>query len=87
MKENILTISDLYTQFFTYGGVVEALDGVNFSIREGEVFGLVGESGCGKSVTALSILRLVPPPGKIVSVKLVTRWQNPSCTMKKKKRK
>ena len=76
MKENILTISDLYTQFFTYGGVVEALDGVNFSIREGEVFGLVGESGCGKSVTALSILRLVPPPGKIVSGDIYLRQEN-----------
>jgi oligopeptide/dipeptide ABC transporter ATP-binding protein len=76
MKEDILTISELYTQFFTYGGVVEALDGVNFSMREGEVFGLVGESGCGKSVTALSILRLVPPPGKIVSGDVYLREEN-----------
>ena len=46
---------------------MEALDGVNFTIRKGEVFGLVGESGCGKSVTALSILQLVPPPGRVIS--------------------
>jgi peptide/nickel transport system ATP-binding protein len=64
---DLLVVKELKTQFFTYGGVVEALDGVNFTIRKGEVFGLVGESGCGKSVTALSILRLVPPPGRVIS--------------------
>ena len=67
MTEDLLTVRDLRTQFFTYGGIVEALDGVNFTIKSGEVFGLVGESGCGKSVTALSILGLVPPPGRVVS--------------------
>jgi oligopeptide/dipeptide ABC transporter ATP-binding protein len=64
---DLLVVKELKTQFFTYGGIVEALDGVNFTIRKGEVFGLVGESGCGKSVTALSILRLVPPPGRVIS--------------------
>ncbi|MBU7016364.1 MAG: ABC transporter ATP-binding protein [Theionarchaea archaeon] len=64
---DLLVVKDLKTQFFTYGGIVEALDGVNFTIRKGEVFGLVGESGCGKSVTALSILQLVPPPGRVIS--------------------
>lgn len=63
----ILVVRDLKTQFFTYGGVVQALDGISFYMRKGETLGLVGETGCGKSVTALSILRLVSPPGKIVS--------------------
>lgn len=63
---DILTVRDLKTHFYTEDGVVKAVDGVDFSVRRGEVFGLVGESGCGKSVTALSILRLVDEPGKIV---------------------
>ena len=71
MMEDLLVVKGLETQFFTYGGIVEALDGVNFTIRKGEVFGLVGESGCGKSVTALSILGLVPPPGKVVSGEII----------------
>jgi len=63
----LLRISNLHTHFFSAGKTVRAVDGVSFKIREGEVFGLVGETGCGKSVTALSILRLIPfPPGKIV---------------------
>ena len=65
-EQYLLQIKDLKVHFFTYGGVVEALDGVSFAIRRGETFGLVGESGCGKSVTALSILRLIPRPGEIV---------------------
>ena len=57
---------NLKTNFYTYAGVVKALDGVNFEMWEGETLGLVGETGCGKSVTALSMLRLIPqPPGKI----------------------
>ncbi|MEN6368950.1 MAG: ABC transporter ATP-binding protein, partial [Thermotogota bacterium] len=66
-REDLLVVDRLKTQFFTYGGVVEALDEVSFEIRRGEIFGLVGESGCGKSVTATSILGLVAKPGKIVS--------------------
>jgi oligopeptide/dipeptide ABC transporter ATP-binding protein len=63
----LLSIRDLKTEFHSAGRVVHALDGVSFDIREGEAFGLVGETGCGKSVTALSVLRLIPsPPGKIV---------------------
>ena len=62
----ILEVKDLKTYFYTEDGVVKAVDGVDFSIRRGEVLGLVGESGCGKSVTSLSILRLVSQPGKIV---------------------
>jgi len=66
-KNVLLAVENLKTQFFTYGGVVEALDDVSFNIIEGEVFGLVGESGCGKSVTASSILGLVQKPGKVIS--------------------
>jgi peptide/nickel transport system ATP-binding protein len=63
----VLQVRDLSTYFFTYQGVVKALDGVSFELRRGETTGLVGETGCGKSVTAFSITRLVPdPPGRIV---------------------
>jgi peptide/nickel transport system ATP-binding protein len=64
-QESILEIRDLEVKFYTYAGVVEALDGVNLSIRRGEILGLVGETGSGKSVTSLSVMMLVPPPGKI----------------------
>ncbi len=64
--EPLLQVRELKTHFFTEEAVVKAVDGVSFDVRAGEVFGLVGESGCGKSVTSLSILRLVNPPGKIV---------------------
>lgn len=65
-SETIIEIEDLYVNFYTKSGTVYALDGVNLKINRGEALGLVGESGCGKSVTANSILRLVPsPPGKI----------------------
>src|SRR5712672_1578798 len=64
----ILDIADLRTWFFTRDGVVRAVDGVSFHVIPGETLAIVGESGCGKSVTALSILRLIPsPPGRIVS--------------------
>src|SRR5580704_2990523 len=63
----LLAIDDLRTHFFTRDGVVRAVDGVSFAVNAGETLAVVGESGCGKSVTALSILRLVPdPPGRIV---------------------
>jgi oligopeptide/dipeptide ABC transporter ATP-binding protein len=66
--ETLLKISDLRTHFDTESGVVKAVDGVSFRVRKNELFALVGESGCGKSITALSIMRLIPcPPGKIVS--------------------
>ncbi len=68
MAEPLLRVDDLKTYFYTEEGVVKAVDGVGFDVEEGEILGLVGESGCGKTVTALSILRLIPiPPGKIVS--------------------
>jgi len=65
--DTILDVRDLKTYFFTEDGVVKAVDGVDFSVKAGEVLGLVGESGCGKSVTSFSILRLVGTPGRIIN--------------------
>ena len=62
---NLLEIKDLRTYFQTRAGLVRAVDGVSFYLERGELLGLVGESGCGKSITALSVMRLVAPPGKI----------------------
>jgi len=66
-QQPILEIKDLKTHFFTYAGVVKAVDGINLRINHEEVLGIVGETGCGKSVTARSVLKLIPEPGKIVS--------------------
>ena len=63
----LLEIENLQTQFFTSAGVVKAVDGITYDVAPGETVAVVGESGCGKSVSAMSILRLIPnPPGKIV---------------------
>jgi peptide/nickel transport system ATP-binding protein len=70
-NHNILEIRGLKTQFFTEGGVVQAVDGVDFTVKRGEVLGVVGESGCGKSVTSLSIMRLVSQPGKIIDGEII----------------
>ncbi len=67
----LLEVRNLKTYFFTEDGVVKAVDGVDFTVGRGEVLGLVGESGCGKSVTSLSIMRLVGPPGKIVEGEII----------------
>ena len=69
--EHLLTIRDLRTHFFLDEGTVRAVDGVDLDIPRSRTVGLVGESGCGKSVTAFSILRLVPRPGRIVSGRIV----------------
>jgi peptide/nickel transport system ATP-binding protein len=66
MAETLLNVTDLKTQFYTDRGVVRAIDGVSFDVREGEIVGLVGESGAGKSVTTSSIMRLVEEPGEVV---------------------
>ena len=67
MKKNLVQIKNLKTYFYTEDGIVKAVDDVSFNIKEGEIIGVVGESGCGKSVTAMSIMKLIPsPPGKIV---------------------
>lgn len=70
-NNNILEIKGLKTQFFTESGVVRAVDGIDLVVRRGDVQGLVGESGCGKSVTSLSIMRLVGQPGKIVDGEII----------------
>jgi len=73
--ERLLDIKGLKTYFFTEEGVVRAVDGIDLRIDRGETLGVVGESGCGKTVTALSIMRLIPmPPGRIVEGQMV--WQN-----------
>jgi peptide/nickel transport system ATP-binding protein len=66
MSDTLLSIGGLRTYFYTYAGVVKAVDGITFHVNKGETLGLVGESGSGKTVTAQSIMRIVPPPGKIV---------------------
>jgi peptide/nickel transport system ATP-binding protein len=71
-RDVVLDVRDLKTYFFTYDGIVKALDGVSFKVRRGETLGLVGETGCGKSVTAFSITRLIPdPPGRVMSGKIL----------------
>jgi len=77
MNNIILQVENLRTFFFTRKGVVKAVDGVSFYVREGETFGIVGESGCGKTVTGLSILRLLPEPaGRIVEGKIILDGTN-----------
>ncbi len=73
---NILEVRGLKTYFFTEEGVVKAVDGVDFAVKQGEVLGLVGESGCGKSVTSLSIMRLVAPPGKVLEGQILFEGKN-----------
>ncbi len=73
----LLEVRDLKTHFFTQAGVVKAVDGVSYDLEEGETLGLVGESGCGKSVSALSIMRLIPdPPGKTVGGEVIFAGQD-----------
>ena len=73
----LLQVKNLQTSFFTPEGEVRAIDGVTFEIGEGKTMGLVGESGCGKSVTSLSIMRLIPsPPGKIVGGEILYRGRD-----------
>ncbi len=75
MEQPILEIQNLNIRFATGAGLIKAVDGVSFSLGQGETLGLVGESGCGKSVTALSVLKLIPsPPGNITADKLL--WKN-----------
>ena len=77
MTEHLLEVNHLKTYFFTRGGVVKAVDDVSFDINRGETLGVVGESGCGKSVTALSVMRLIAsPPGKIVEGEINFNGEN-----------
>ena len=74
---NLLEVRDLATHFFTQDGVVKAVDGITYHVEEGETLGIVGESGCGKSVSALSIMRLVAsPPGRIVNGEVIFEGEN-----------
>ncbi|MCY7347986.1 MAG: ABC transporter ATP-binding protein [Pyrinomonadaceae bacterium] len=73
---HLLEVKNLQTHFPTRGGLVKAVDDVSFYINEGELVGLVGESGCGKSITALSIMRLIAPPGKIVGGSIAFKGEN-----------
>ena len=84
MSEPLLAVDDLRVHLFTNRGVVRAVDGVGFALSAGESLGIVGESGCGKTMTALSLMRLIPsPPARIVSGHIVfagediVRWTTP----------
>src|SRR6202158_641963 len=77
LAERLLDVKNLKTYFFTDEGVVRAVDGVDLYIEKGETLGVVGEAGCGKSVTALSIMKLIPaPPGKIVEGEILYNGTN-----------
>jgi peptide/nickel transport system ATP-binding protein len=87
MSEIVLQVENLHTSFFTRQGEVKAIDGVSFFVREGETFGIVGESGCGKSVTALSIMRLLQEPsGQIIEGKIILEGTDLVPLSKKKMR-
>ena len=77
MAETVLNVANLQTYFFMYGGVIKAVEDSSFSLQQGELLGIVGESGCGKSVMARSIMRLIPnPPGRIVGGKILFNGEN-----------
>lgn len=76
MAETLLELRDLKTYFFTFKGVVKAVDGINMKVSKGEIIGLVGESGCGKSITGFSILNLIDPPGKFVGGEIIFEGQD-----------
>jgi ABC-type dipeptide/oligopeptide/nickel transport system ATPase component len=75
--EPLLEVRDLRTEFVTQEGIVHAVNGISYTLREGEALGIVGESGCGKSVGALSVMRLIPtPPGRNAVVDIVVNGLN-----------
>jgi peptide/nickel transport system ATP-binding protein len=76
LSETLLSVSDLRTQFLTREGVVQAVRGVSFHLHAGEVLGLAGESGCGKTTAALSIMRLLPPTAQIVNGQIVFKGKD-----------
>ena len=77
-KEVLLEVKNLKTSFFTHSGEVKAVDDVSYYVNKGEVIAVVGESGCGKSVTQMSVMQLVQtPPGKIVGGEVILRKEPP----------
>ena len=76
MGDKLLVIEDLAVYYFTRAGVIKAVDGVSIEMDRGEVLGLVGESGCGKSTLGYAIIRLIPPPGRIVSGRILFHGEN-----------
>lgn len=76
MSDKLLEIKDLHTFFYTDAGVVKAVNGVSFQVNKGQTIGIVGESGCGKSVMSLSIMRLIQDPGKIVEGQVIFSGQD-----------
>jgi len=76
MNDTLLSVEDLHVRFKTYAGVVHAVNGMTFDVRQDEIFGLVGESGCGKSVTGLTVLRMVPHPGEVVKGRILFHGEN-----------
>jgi oligopeptide/dipeptide ABC transporter ATP-binding protein len=87
MGDRLLEVQDLKTYFPRKGSVVKAVDGVSFHVDDNETLGLVGESGCGKTMSCLSILRLVPRPGRIVSGKILLEGEDLLCKSDKEMRK
>lgn len=88
VREKILEVKDLQTSFFTDDGVIPSVDHIDFHVREGEILGIVGESGCGKSVTSLSIMGLVPsPPGKITNGQILYKGKDLTKLSEKEMRK
>src|SRR5665648_26019 len=75
-RKLLLEVKDLKTYFLTENGIVKAVDGADFEVYQGETLGIVGESGCGKSVTALSLLRLLDYPGKTFSREIHYKCEN-----------
>ncbi|GAB4536350.1 MAG: ABC transporter ATP-binding protein [Anaerolineae bacterium] len=76
MRDVLLSVEDLHVRFKTYAGIVHAVNGMTFQVRQGEIFGLVGESGCGKSITGLAVLRMVPHPGEIVRGRVIFQGED-----------
>jgi len=84
---HLLSVTDLRTHFYTKAGLVRAVDGVSFEIAKGEMLGLVGESGCGKSITALSVMRLIASPGRIVGGTIEFRGEDLTAATEERMRK
>jgi len=76
MKDKVLNINNLKIHFFTRKGIVRAVDSISFNVRKGETLGIVGESGCGKTTAVLGIMKMIPPPGKILDGQIILEDTN-----------